>query len=138
MNLERFLIAIVVMSMVAVGTGLFVVDITTRYSTVVDPDFRTTFDRFNESYALGEDISDDVKKASAVEEESWDFGDTIKASLNAVKVVFIQGIPTAFAMVTNVGKYIPLPSWITRGIQTILIILLAFALVYLYFRYKNP
>lgn len=137
-SLEKFLIGIVVMSMVATGLGVFVSDLSGRYGTEMTPEFQNTFNRFNETYDLSEDVAEDIKSASAVEEDDWDFGDTIKASLNAVKTVFVSGIPTAFAMVTNIGDFIPLPSWITRGIQTILIIVLAFALVYLYFRYKNP
>ena len=67
----------------------------------------------------------------------WDIAKTIIAALNAVKVVFVQGIPTVLSTITGMASFLPLPSWITRGIQAIMLISVAFALVYLYLRYKN-
>lgn len=139
MQLDNLLVAIVVISMITVGTGMLIADVFPRYGVATDPQFDAQFDKFNETYQLTEDITSDIKGAAAEQgtQSDWDIAKTIIAALNAVKVVFVQGIPTVFSTITNTVNYIPFPEFVTRGIQAIALILVAFALVYLYFRYKN-
>lgn len=139
MELDKLMIAIVVISMVSVGIGSLLVEVTGRYGVDVSPQFQTTFNKMNESMDLTEEIVTDIKGASASEStDTWDIIETVKAGLNAVKVVFVQGIPTLFQTINSLGSFIPLPGIIIKTIQAILVIGIAFALVYLYFRYKNP
>lgn len=139
MELDKLLIGIILISMVAVGLGGFVVDITGRYGTKVSPEFQTQFNKFNESYTLTEAITEDVKLGGVEqgETDNFDLGESIKAGINVVKTVFVQGIPTLFSSVTSIASTIPVPEFVTRGLQAITLISIAFALVYLYFRYKN-
>lgn len=136
MELDKLLIGIVLISMVALGLGVFMQDMTGRYGTEVSPEFQTTFNKFNETYALSQDITDNVKLAGTGETDD-DVWESIKAGISTVKAVFVQGIPAVFSIITGLGDTIPLPEYVTRGIQAILLISVAFALVYLYFRYKN-
>jgi hypothetical protein len=139
MQLDKILISVVIISMITIGVGGFISDLATTYNVPTDPEFQAQFNKFNESYDLASDITEDIKGASAEEgtESDWDIAKTIIAALSAVKVVFVQGIPTVFATITGMGYYMPLPEFIIRGLQAIAIISVAFALVYLYFRYKN-
>lgn len=138
LQLDKFLIGIVIISMVTMGIGGFYSQLANNYEVVIEERYQSNFNKFNESFVLAEDIVEDVKTGS-VEEGStdWDIGKTVKSALNVVKVVFIQGIPTAFSVITNLGAFIPMPSYMIAGLQAILLISVTFALVYLYFRYKN-
>lgn len=139
MELDKLLISLVLISMVSVGVGLFVVDLSGRYGTQVSPQFQSTFNKFNQTYDLTEDITADVKLGGVEQDtnDNFDIGESVKAGINVVKVVFVQGLPTLFQSITDLGDFIPLPSYIIKGLQAILLISVAFALVYLYFRYKN-
>lgn len=139
MQLENLLIAVIVVSMVSVGMGSFYVEIAKTYGASPSENYQATFNRFNQSYLITSQITEDVK-GGAVEgkEDTWDVGKTFKAGLNVVKVVFLNGIPSALGIMNNVVIFIPIPSHIIAGIQAIMICLLCFAIVYLYFRYKNP
>lgn len=139
MELDKMLIGIVLISIVVLSVGNLMVDLTGRYGTEVDPEFQRTFNKFNESYDLAEDITEDVKLGGVEQgtNDDFDIGESIKAGINVVKTVFVQGLPTIFSMITDLGTYIPIPEYIIRGIQAIMLIAIAFALVYLYFRYKN-
>lgn len=141
MELDKILIGIVLISICSIGIGSLFVDLANRYDISTTPEYMTQFNRLNETYALTQDLSNDIKGASveagADASSDWDIGATVKAGLNAVKVVFVQGIPTIFATITGIGETLPLPEYIIRGIQAIMLISVTFALVYLYFRYKN-
>ena|SRR3990167_2297457 len=139
MQLDHLMIAIVVVSMITLGYGAFATDAFTRYGIATTPQFNAQFNRLNETYALTEDIATNIKGASAEQGTSSDFdiGKTIIAALSAIKNVFVQGIPAIFSTITGLGNYIPLPEWAIRGLQTIMIIAVAFSLIYLYFRYKG-
>lgn len=139
MKLDVLLIALVVISMITIGMGGFIADTFNRYGVDTDPQFQAQFNKFNETYDLAEDITEDIKGASAGEgtESDWDIAKTIIAALSSVKVVFVQGIPAIFSTITGLGNFLPLPEFVIRGIMAIMLISVAFALVYLYFRYKN-
>ena len=138
LELDRFLIGIIVLSMITLGIGGFYSQLASNYDVTIEERYQSNFNKFNESFELAENIVADVKTGS-VEEGStdWDIGKTVKSALNVVKVVFIQGIPTAFSVITNLGAFLPLPGYMIAGLQAILLIAVTFALVYLYFRYKN-
>lgn len=138
MELDKFLIGIIALSMIALGIGGFYSSLANNYGVTIEEKYQSNFDRFNASLDLSEEIVEDVKTGS-VEEGSndWDIGKTVRSALNVVKVVFIQGIPTAFGVITNVAGFIPLPDFMIKGLQAMLLISVTFALVYLYFRYKN-
>jgi len=139
MELDKLLIGLVLISMISIGIGSFVVDLTGRYSTEIDPEFQSTFNKFNETYELTQQITDDVKLGGVEQgaNDDFDIGQSLKAGINVVKTIFVQGIPTMFSSITSLGSFIPLPEWFTRGLQAIILISVAFALVYLYFRYQN-
>lgn len=138
MRIDGLLIALVVVSMITIGTGAFISDLTSTYDIDTSPQFEAQFNKFNDTYSLTEDISDNVKGASVGDGESdFDIADTLKSAISVVKVVFVQGIPAIFSSLTNLGEFLPLPEFVIRGLQAIAFISIAFALVYLYFRYQN-
>lgn len=133
------LIAIVIISLCSIALGGFLVDLSGNYGTKITPEFQSTFDNYNKTYALTEDIATSVK-AGGVEQgtnDDFDVGETIKAAITTIKAVFVSGLPIMFSTITGIGNLIPLPGYIIRSLQAIILISLAFALVYLYFRYKN-
>lgn len=139
MDIEKFVIGLIIMSVASVGIGAFIFDVTARYGTTVDPEFQDQFDNFNQTYALAESISDEVKLGGVEQgdSDSFDIGESIKAGINVVKTVFVQGIPILFTSLTTLGTYTNIPPYIIRSIQAMFLVAISFALVYLYFRYKN-
>lgn len=138
MELDKFLIGIIILSMVTLGIGGLYSELAGNYAVTIEEKYQSNFDKFNSTLDLSEDIVSDVKTGSVEEgTDNWDIGKTVKSALNVVKVVFIQGIPTAFSVITNIASFIPLPAYMIKGLQAILLISVTFALVYLYFRYKN-
>lgn len=138
MQLDKYLIALIVISIFAVTFGNFYVSTTKEYGVTVDSQYQESFDKLNETYIVTEQLSQDIKGASVEEGTTdWDVGKTIKAGLNAIKLVFIQGLPAGIALIGSIPKFIPVPINIILGLQAILIIVMAFVLVYLYFRFQN-
>lgn len=138
MKLDSLLVAVVIVSMFAGGFGLLISNLATTYNVPIDESMTSKFGSLNSTYSLTNQSINDLKAASTRgESNSFDIVEALKASINVVKTVFVEGIPNVLLMVTGLGDYIPLPPFIIRGIQSIVIILIGFALVYLFLRYKN-
>lgn len=139
MDLEKLLISVIIVSIASVGLGAFMIDLTGRYGTQVNPEFQSTFNKYNESFDLAESITSDIKEGGVEQTSSsdFDFGETVKAGINVVKSVFVQGIPTVFSLIMSIGDFIPVPPYVLKSLQAMALISVGFALVYLFFRYKN-
>lgn len=137
MKFDSLLIAIVLVSMVAAGFGLFMNNLLSTYHVPLDESMSS---RFNSTFATGlsnQSIADLKAASTRGESNNFDIIEALKASINVVKTVFVEGVPNTLNMITGLGDYIPMPTFIIGGLQTILIIMAGFALVYLFLRYKN-
>lgn len=138
MKIENLLIAMVLVGMFATGFGLFLVSTATTYNVPVSEDITRTFGNYNSTNIISESAISDLKEASqSGEANQFDIVEAIKSSLNVLKTVFIEGVPNALIMVTSITDFLPMPPFISRALMTIIIISVAFALVYLFLRYKN-
>lgn len=138
MQLDKFLISLIIVSVFAAFFGGIYIYMADAYSVTVEEKYSTAFSNFNETFEITEDISDNMKEASVEQDSSdWNFGKTVMAALGAVKSIFTKGIPTAISMIGNITTFLPVPTFIVSALQTIVIICVSFALIYLYFRYQN-
>lgn len=139
MQLDKFIIALIIISAVTITMGGFMVELSTNYNIPVNDRYSATFSKFNESSQMAEDITASFKTGSASEGSGSeaDLEKVYKAALSIIKVTFFQGIPAAFSLITNMGQFIPIPAYILTSLQAILLVMFLFAGFYLYLRYKN-
>lgn len=138
MQLDKYVIGLIFISILAVTIGSFYISTLQEYGVTVEEKYQANFNKFNDTYNVVEEISEDIKGASVQEDtDNWDMGNTLKAGLNAIKVVFVQGLPIGLSMIANVAVFVPINNYVIAGLQAILIISILFALVYLYFRFQN-
>lgn len=138
MKLDMFLIGVIVVGLFATGFGYLITDMSTTYNVPVDERISTVYGNYNLSDKIAESAVDDIKDASITGTgNDFDITQALKQSVSILKNVFIDGIPAALMMVTSIGNFLPFPPFIIHAIQASIIVSVAFALVYLFLRYKN-
>jgi hypothetical protein len=134
MRFDSLLIAIVVVGMVATGFGLFITEVGHNYNVPVDEQLSTVYGNQSLTNKLMNQTSEELKKATS---EDPNLLTSSIASINIVKNIFVTGIPATLGLVGAMGNVSYMPPYIINGIKAILIISMAFALVYLLLRYQN-
>jgi hypothetical protein len=138
MKLDSLWIALILVGLVTSGFGLFMTNLSATYHVPIEDRLTSTFGSYNATYSVSNQSITALRDAAARgSSNDFDIIEQIKAALNVIKIVFIEGIPNMLLMITSVGNFLPVPEFVSRGITGILIISVAFALVYLFLRYKN-
>lgn len=137
MQLDKFIIGILMFSLVIVG-GFFVFEgISDSYDLDIDKydaGYNDTFDISEELYGnVGE-----IKNAtlySEVEGGDQNWESLIKASYKSITLV-PKSINLLFNMINEVAVHMGIPSWLLTFLFAIIMISVIFGIIYMIFRYK--
>ena len=138
MKFENLLIAMVVVALCATGFGIVITDLSDSYDVPVSESITNAYGNLSLTEDIVKSATDDVKDASVYDTGSdFDIVTALKKSVTVLKAVFIEGIPRTFILITSLGDFLPIPPFIIKAAQAVILISAAFALVYLFLRYKN-
>ncbi len=135
MQLDKYLVTFILFSLFVVG-GYFVLgDLADNYDIVVDEEYESVYNTMNETFAVSQDIKDDVL-GGEVEggDASWE--SLIKSSYSALRLV-----RSSFSLIGNIlntlARELNIPTFIVTFALTALLITILFAIIYLIFRFKG-
>jgi len=138
MEIHKYLLGFVMFSFAIVSLLFVFNDIGTSYDLDLDIDsqFNGTYNKINETYNLGQDISADTLSAEIEGgDESWE--SMTKGGYTGAK----RGITGSFGLVgatlNDVSNAIGIPSFVIVFAMTAILLTAVFSIIYLVFRFKG-
>lgn len=127
MELENYIIGIIVFSMVVGVLGLAISDLNANYGTTVDDSWVGLYDKLNETRTNIESMEGQlVSNASVLETDSYI--DFFAGGFKAIMGIF-QTIPLAFNIITTITVQFGVPPIIFWSLTSILLVLIIFAII---------
>lgn len=123
MNFTSLVIGVIIVSMLALGLGSFMADLSSTYGVPMNQTYVNTYAKLNEISNITNNINDQVISDST---STGDVAETLLSQGGASIKLSLSGIGLIGAMLQDASGELGLPSWFVGGILGIIIVSLAF------------
>jgi len=139
MQIDKYLIAILVFGILIVGANLVINDIQTSYNTTItDDDFSTINAQankiLNDSYTISESAKDKTFGGEVTEVTAWE--SMLTGAYSAISLVSGSFILVGDVL-NSVARKVGIPPIFIAAAITLMVISVIFGLIYLIFRFKG-
>ena len=122
-NFTSFTLAIIMVSLCAVGFGAFMVDLGATYGVPIDPAYSNTYDKTNEILNKSNQITQTVSGNIATTDSISDIW--VLQGTSAIQLG-LQGTSLIKAMLLDAANIIGLPYWFIGGVLAMILVVLGY------------